>query len=121
MFRSSARLDHAFPLALLSLSLAAGATNAGEIFSGPRVELSWPAPDCQANTAGNAAVNATAPATEEATDDDFFAWIKKMTKPTNNVDGQKNPAAATRPTRPGSDRGSHSDKDHGGGGGGQGH
>ena len=128
MFRSCTRLDDALPLAtaLLILSLASSADAAGGSTSVADPELSGATQTCQASTPADSTANTTQPATDEAADDDFFSWIKKMTEPTT-TGSRQNPAAPTRP-RGNRDNGNHGDGGHGGGahgggqgGGGQGH
>jgi hypothetical protein len=121
MFRSQARLDYAFPLAigLLALSFSPGTADAGRFISDPSAELGWSTPACQATVPTGSSNNATQPATDESDDSDFFSWIKKMVEPTTRG-GQPKPAASTRP-RPERDNGGHRDGGRGGGGGGQSH
>jgi hypothetical protein len=96
MYRSYARLDHALPFAtvLLSLWLASVIASAAE--------TSPPATPRPAATQGT-----SPPPAAEATEDDFFSWIKKLVEPTSTG---KPPV-----------RGGKGDRDGGGRGGGGGH
>jgi hypothetical protein len=122
MFRSSARLDHAYlaVFALLSLALAPVAANAGEMSSEAQQDLSRASSACQATTPVPPDTNAAQPATEQSTDDDFFSWIKKMVAPTATEDGQQPYSTPARPpnfNKGGNDNGhdGHGNGSHGNG------
>ncbi|HEV8390695.1 MAG TPA: hypothetical protein VGQ35_12680 [Dongiaceae bacterium] len=92
------RLNHAFPLtiALFSLALCAVPARAGDVTPGAPPEQS--------------AADRQAKADKDASDNDFFSWIKKMAEPA--AGDQKKPRV--RPHEGGDRRGGN---DHGGGGG----